>query len=519
MDSRDEHVANPTRRDVITTAGAAGVIAGVDALLGSSQAQSGKPPHVVIVGAGLAGLCAAYRLQQRGWTYTILEADQYHVGGRVRTLRFKNGTYAELGAMRIPTKHDITLRYVDEFKLKRREFVMDNPATYFFVRNRLERRSDLEKIRQAYDLQPSERKPPEDLWAQAIVERHGLLDGEKEDLKTSNSFTTDKINKLDRLSMRRALEKAGLSEEALEYIFVLMGVGTLQHSALTEHLREELYEIWTLPFFEIENGTEELPRAFRSKLRSEIRMGHEVTALRQDENSATAIYRTANRTDIVKGDFLLCTVPLPVLARFEIEGRFSDAKKRAVRDVFYESGTKVVVPTTTRFWETDDKIFGGSSYTDLMTGPIFYPSDNSRKKEGATGKEREAIDPAKSKAPAVLVASYTWGQEARRLGNMTASQREEHTIRLVSQVHKQLLKPGIVLRDQVKSWSWDNHRWAGGAFAFYMPGQFAALHRHVIAPEGRIYFAGEHCSRSHTWMQGALESAEQAVDTIIARAG
>ena len=96
MDSRDEHAANPTRRDVIATAGAAGLVAGVDAIVSSSQAQSGKPPHVVIVGAGLAGLCAAYRLQQRGWTYTILEADPYHVGGRVRTLRFKNGTYAEL---------------------------------------------------------------------------------------------------------------------------------------------------------------------------------------------------------------------------------------------------------------------------------------------------------------------------------------------------------------------------------------------------------------------------------------
>ena len=56
MDSRDEHAANPTRRDVIATAGAAGLVAGVDAIVSSSQAQSGKPPHVVIVGAGLAGL-------------------------------------------------------------------------------------------------------------------------------------------------------------------------------------------------------------------------------------------------------------------------------------------------------------------------------------------------------------------------------------------------------------------------------------------------------------------------------
>jgi monoamine oxidase len=52
-----------------------------------------------------------------------------------------------------------------------------------------------------------------------------------------------------------------------------------------------------------------------------------------------------------------------------------------------------------------------------------------------------------------------------------------------------------------------------------MPGQFAALHRHVVAPDGRIYFAGEHCSRSHSWMQGALDSAEEAVNAMAARVG
>ena len=51
-----------------------------------------------------------------------------------------------------------------------------------------------------------------------------------------------------------------------------------------------------------------------------------------------------------------------------------------------------------------------------------------------------------------------------------------------------------------------------------MPGQFSDMHRHVIAPEaeGRIHFAGEHCSLSHTWMEGALQSAEDAVNRILA---
>jgi hypothetical protein len=38
-----------------------------------------------------------------------------------------------------------------------------------------------------------------------------------------------------------------------------------------------------------------------------------------------------------------------------------------------------------------------------------------------------------------------------------------------------------------------------------MPGQHSALHRHIIAPEGRIFFAGEHASLTHTWFK-ALSS-------------
>ena len=60
MDTEDGHNADLTRREVLSTAGAAGIVAGADALVGHGHAQAGKPPHVVIVGAGLAGLCAAH---------------------------------------------------------------------------------------------------------------------------------------------------------------------------------------------------------------------------------------------------------------------------------------------------------------------------------------------------------------------------------------------------------------------------------------------------------------------------
>src|SRR4026207_1773461 len=78
----------------------------------------GKPKKVIIVGAGLAGLAAGYELKRAGHTPIILEAQQ-RVGGRVYTLRnpFTEGLYAEVGAMRIPRAHTLTMKYVEKFGL------------------------------------------------------------------------------------------------------------------------------------------------------------------------------------------------------------------------------------------------------------------------------------------------------------------------------------------------------------------------------------------------------------------
>src|SRR5688572_12377989 len=87
---------------------------------GASSRQlttTGPTRKVLIVGAGLAGLVAGYELGKLGHDVIILEA-QLRPGGRVYTLRdFSDGLYAEAGASRIPSNHDLTLRYVEEFKL------------------------------------------------------------------------------------------------------------------------------------------------------------------------------------------------------------------------------------------------------------------------------------------------------------------------------------------------------------------------------------------------------------------
>src|SRR5690554_3755251 len=95
--------------------------------LRSSKVETNK--KVIIIGAGIAGLCAGYELKKLGVKVLLLEALPDHIGGRLRTLR-KDGLQVELGAMRIPKSHTLTRKYISEFSLTLRPFVQDNPETY-----------------------------------------------------------------------------------------------------------------------------------------------------------------------------------------------------------------------------------------------------------------------------------------------------------------------------------------------------------------------------------------------------
>ena len=469
--------------------------------------QPARPVHVVILGAGLAGLCAALELERRGHTCTILEAETTHIGGRARTLRFDTGLYGEAGAMRVPKNHALPRHYIAEFGLSLSPFVQSNPEAFYFVRGRRVRIKDVSRLNDLYALTEAEReKRPDDLWAGSLVKRLQALPPEERAELANLMPSSTALRALDQQSLQQIFETDGLSPAAIEFLAVTYGMETLLGTALTEHLREEEDGVWTRGFDEIVGGADRLPAAFAARLKSKPRMGAEVVRLEQDpvRGRATAVYRDKDgRPFRVEGDFVLCTLPFPVVTRLEVEPAFSGAKQRAIRELNYDSSTKVLAVTRRRFWEQDDGIFGGGTYTDLPTATTWYPSDNAA-----------ARDPKVSGAPAVFLASYSWGQAARRLATLPHTQRSALALTHLARVHPQLARTGEVRR--TASWSWDNHRWSGGAFAWFMPGQWSALHRHVVAPEGRIHFAGEHVSLSHTWMQGALESALISVRAILA---
>jgi monoamine oxidase len=257
----------------------------------------------------------------------------------------------------------------------------------------------------------------------------------------------------------------------------------------------------------------------------------------------------------------------------KVRHNFGERKRQAIRGLSYASSTKILLHCRRRFWEQDEGIFGGASHSDQATRATYYPSDNAERKDsgrrepGEAGRlalsleeERPGTDPgamlplyhrrlrgafsgpasrlnldrpdesaamrmstrergygprdsAVSRGPGVLVASYSWGESAREFGKKDRATRRDDAIAIVSGFHHQLAEPGMVLGHE--SVFWDKHPWSGRAFCFLGPGDHPRHFEAAVAPEGRVYFAGEHCSLVQAWIQGALISALDAVRKIV----
>jgi monoamine oxidase len=118
--------------------------------------------------------------------------------------------------------------------------------------------------------------------------------------------------------------------------------------------------------------------------------------------------------------------------------------------------------------------------------------------------------PAEDDERGVLLASYTWSQDATRWAAMDPESRLEQALDDVAQIHPEV-------RDEFEggaSQAWSADPYAAGAFALFAPGQQTQLQADITQPEDRVHFAGEHCSLHHAWIQGALESGIRAARAI-----
>jgi monoamine oxidase len=449
---------------------------------------TGPPKRVVIIGAGLAGLVAGHELKRAGHEVVLIEA-QNRVGGRIYTLRtFAPGLYAEAGAMRIPRAHGLTLAYCEEFELPLRPFVMGNPKGLVHVggKRMTVEEANADSSHLHFDLAEGERgRTADELWEEAIGEFRAMVEAE------GDAAWEKIVRDYDQYSLYEYLRFRGWSTGAIEYFAVMNFLESDMHNALVEVLREDIGGAY-VDMQEIAGGMDHLPNAFYAQVAPEVRLGAEVFAIDQDADSVTVHYKTEAGRFTERGDYAICTLPFSVLRSVEVLTPFSHGKQRAIRQLNYHASTKILFQVRERIWETEDGIRGGGTVTDLPIRRMNYPTP----------------DPTTSRG--VLLASYTWGQDALQWGAMDDETRQEEALDDVSRIHPRIRE----VYEVGASYAWYGDRWARGAFAMFAPEQQTQLQADIVSPEGRIHFAGEHCSLYHAWIQGALESGIRAARQI-----
>ena len=509
--------------------------------------------NVVVLGAGMAGLASAYELGRRGHNVTVIEATN-RVGGRVWTHRFpRTGQYHELGAMRIPATHEFTRYYIDVCALtsQLRPFITAhmNANCFYYLRGKVCRMKDFAaSLLDSYQLSAHERSIAATLVPPAIFGIHldnALQSLSKLDLQSlfGDGFLTDRARRLDQLALGDFLSARLESGDALELVGSVTGLEGWWTMGMGMFLRDEFAKTGD-GLQEIAGGMDLLPSKLADRVgKTRIRFNTEVVALALEGNGVRLKLRPTNPAiwdsppcdapiASEKADYVLCTIPFPVLRGMDL-GNLSYSKNRAIRSLNYASASKVLLHCDRRFWEEGpaaDRIIGGASLSDQITRSTYYPSDHApgptlshadRTGSSAfrgltTTFSRDAVSGAQPIAaapgPGVLVGSYSLGTDAQRLGTLPLSERGEIVINVLENFH-----PGIRARvdEAPAGMYWDAFRWSRGAFCFMHPGDLQNYYYASIRPEGRLHFAGEHCSLDQAWINGAGSSGLRGVEEIL----
>jgi len=472
----------------------------------------GAGHHVVILGAGIAGLTAALELTRAGFACTILETRD-RAGGRSWTLRhgdlireldsrqrcgFEAGPemYANMGPARIPQHHQALLGYCRELGAALQPMVNDNRNAYF----QSDKAFGGRRVR-AREFIGASRGWIAELLAKA-VSQHALDEALSAEDQKSFLAMLRNFGALDREYRFTRSDRLGYSETP--------GAGARPGTSMPPLERAELLKP-VFAYFQLNwaefidfaptmlqpvGGMDRIAAAFERRLHGSIRYGAEVREIRREGEGVRVVYRDrrSGAARSVIGDYCICTIPLPVLAG--IPADFSADVRAAIAAPSYAKVVKIAFQANRRFWEEDDQIYGGISWTKQDITQVWYPSSGFHANKG------------------VLLGAYIWSDDiAERVGALAPAARLGVAVRNGERLHDRYaehLAHGV-------SVAWHKVPENLGAWVDWSDETRKAAYETLCRPDGPFHLAGEHLSYVTGWQEGAVLSAQAAVTAIAER--
>jgi monoamine oxidase len=458
---------------------------------GAAARAAGKG-DVLVFGAGIAGLHAAYRLHKAGVGVRVLEA-QDRVGGRMYSLRnyFPDGHVVELGGELIDTGHTTMQALAKELGLQLDDYEKDDPAVardvWFFDGRR---RSDAEVV--------AAFKP----IAAKIDEAWETIKGESVSYKEPNN-----AEPLDRMSIAQWLDQAG----AEGWFRKLLDI------AYTTEYGREIDEQSSLNFlmlissepepfkvfgdsderFHVRGGNDQIPTGLAKALGDRVETGARLEAIsRAADGSLRCSVRRGQSSDTLVAEHVLIAMPFTVLRDVKLDLELPPVKQRAIQELGYGTNAKLLVGFSDRVWRTA----GGSNGSVMTDLPFQLTWEPTRMLPGKSG----------------VLTDFTGGRHGIELAQGTPTQQADAFVRDLERVF-----PGVAERRIGETrFHWPTFPWTKGSYACYLPGQWTAFSGAEGERVGNLHFAGEHCSADFQgYMEGGAETGARAADEILADLG
>ncbi|MCR5875813.1 flavin monoamine oxidase family protein [Phenylobacterium sp. J426] len=475
-----------------------------------------KGARVVVLGAGLAGMLAAYELRKAGYQVKILEfqqraggrawslygGDRYtEMGGAAQDVRFAKGNYLNPGPWRIPHHHRTLLHYCKAFGVALEPFIQLNHNAYVHST-------------EAFGGQPMRYRALAADFNGNIAEilgksidQKGLdqqltaedLDRLKEALRGWGLLDKDMRYRGERASRSRgwALPPGGgvngAPKPSEPYAF-----GEVLKSGIWANLAFFMNHEFQTTMFQPVGGMQKIGDAFARQVQGLVVHGARVTRLMQDKAGVTVTYADtlSGQVKTEAADYCVCTIPLTVLS--QIETNLSEKMTAAINAVPYSSSVKIGLEMRRRFWEEDQEIFGGHSFTNQEIGLISYPNSGFF-----------------SNGPAVLLGAFANGPGGYHLGGMSPAERIEAALAQGAVFHPEAYRKEFLNGASV---AWSRVPWVMGCCARWNEESRRDHYQTLVAMEDRIVLAGEHASYVGCWMEGALLSSIDAITRLHKRA-